>query len=760
LLAVLNEVLLNPPGTDQPYEYIELRGTPGESLSGLAVLALEGDFGTDGSGVGQVDCLFPLDGVAIGPNGLAIIKATSGGHTVPAETTVTTSPFLDVGTTQSLENGTTSIVLVRVEGFVFQGDDIDANNDGVIDAPGITLLDSVAFANGNTSDVLYGPVTISKPPGRSEVDAATRYIDNVAPLTQAAWIGGEIADAPGLGSASVRYDPQSSNPGMPNTGAITPGAPNFGPQAVNAGAVEFATTAASFDESAGVATITVKRLLGSAGAASVGWATSDDTAIAGLDYTGSSGILNWADGDFSDRTVVVPLIDDAIPEGAESFRITLSGVSGAALGVRTAAAISISPSDQATTDVVLSEIVVNPPSSPDQPYEFVEIRGTAGTSLDNYQVVQVVGDAGSTQGNVFFKQDLTGNAIGANGHAFVGGANGHALPSGVTSIVSTQLSTGGTGLSNNVSAFLLLRSTSAFTLPADLDANNDGVLELPSGVTIVDAVGWTGTGTGTVYGGVALVTAAGTADAATRFPGNNTANSVSAWYGGDLIGTPSSTTYEGTANGRATANQPAGAVLTPGGPNFGPVTPSITSATFAFETAHQITLAGSNLQGLTSSGVTAANLTTGVNVPAANIAVAVNGAGTQAVVTFTGLTGTAKPTVLGSGNYRVTVASASFQSTPFFFQNADFTRDRKTNFDDLLILAANYNQSGKTYSQGDANYDGVVNFDDLLILAANYNATLAGTALAGTPAPLAVPPASNASDAGSADDDANDSVLA
>jgi hypothetical protein len=60
----------------------------------------------------------------------------------------------------------------------------------------------------------------------------------------------------------------------------------------------------------------------------------------------------------------------------------------------------------------------------------------------------------------------------------------------------------------------------------------------------------------------------------------------------------------------------------------------------------------------------------------------------------------------------------------------DATTDGTTNFDDLLLLAANYNRSGNGsvfYETGDFNYDWRVDFDDLLILAANYNTTAAGS---------------------------------
>jgi subtilisin family serine protease/subtilisin-like proprotein convertase family protein len=60
----------------------------------------------------------------------------------------------------------------------------------------------------------------------------------------------------------------------------------------------------------------------------------------------------------------------------------------------------------------------------------------------------------------------------------------------------------------------------------------------------------------------------------------------------------------------------------------------------------------------------------------------------------------------------------------FFFKNADFNRDRSTNFDDLLILAQNYGTSDATFAQGDANLDGTVDFDDLLMTAQSFNTSL------------------------------------
>lgn len=58
----------------------------------------------------------------------------------------------------------------------------------------------------------------------------------------------------------------------------------------------------------------------------------------------------------------------------------------------------------------------------------------------------------------------------------------------------------------------------------------------------------------------------------------------------------------------------------------------------------------------------------------------------------------------------------------------DINLDLSVNFDDLLLLAQNYDAAaGKVWSQGDSNYDGLVNFDDLLALAQRYGLSALGS---------------------------------
>ncbi|MBT8198519.1 MAG: hypothetical protein KJO84_08495, partial [Acidimicrobiia bacterium] len=99
------------------------------------------------------------------------------------------------------------------------------------------------------------------------------------------------------------------------------------------GRIEMASTTASVDEAAGSVSITVNRVSGSDQAVSVGYTTAQDSAIEGVDFTGASGTLDWADGDSAAKTIVVPILDDGDFELDETFSVVLSNVTGgAALG--------------------------------------------------------------------------------------------------------------------------------------------------------------------------------------------------------------------------------------------------------------------------------------------------------------------------------------------------------------------------------------------------------------------------------------------
>ena len=74
--------------------------------------------------------------------------------------------------------------------------------------------------------------------------------------------------------------------------------------------------------------VTLSRAASSA--VTVDYATADGTATAGEDYAATSGTLRFAAGE-TEGTVSVPVLDDAVDEGRETFTLALSNADGAAI---------------------------------------------------------------------------------------------------------------------------------------------------------------------------------------------------------------------------------------------------------------------------------------------------------------------------------------------------------------------------------------------------------------------------------------------
>jgi hypothetical protein len=126
------------------------------------------------------------------------------------------------------------------------------------------------------------------------------------------------------------------------TGAAGTGAPIGGGQLIRgltiapAGTLQLNAVAVAVNETAGTVIVTVNRVGGSEGQVTVNFATSNGTAIAGLDYFATSGTLTFAAGDTAPKTVTVQILDDVLTEGPETFNVTFSGASaGAGLPVPT-----------------------------------------------------------------------------------------------------------------------------------------------------------------------------------------------------------------------------------------------------------------------------------------------------------------------------------------------------------------------------------------------------------------------------------------
>jgi hypothetical protein len=115
--------------------------------------------------------------------------------------------------------------------------------------------------------------------------------------------------------------------------------------------IEVESAAYTVCEDVGQVVVGVRRQDDSPDPATVKFTTVDDTARAGQDYVARTGTLTFASGE-ARKEIVVPIIDDALREPAESFLVRLTNVvGGSSLGNLAEATVTISLSDRVTLHV-------------------------------------------------------------------------------------------------------------------------------------------------------------------------------------------------------------------------------------------------------------------------------------------------------------------------------------------------------------------------------------------------------------------------
>jgi hypothetical protein len=144
------------------------------------------------------------------------------------------------------------------------------------------------------------------------------------------------------------------------------------------------------------------------------------------------------------------------------------------------------------------------------------------------------------------------------------------------------------------------------------------------------------------------------------------------------------------------------------------------------------------------------NLTTGQTVSSGSIALSYDTSTNTATFTFPGL----PAGVVSDGRYRAALLAAGItdaagntldgdnNGTPggdhlfdFFFLAGDANHDATVDLLDFNILAANFGQSNRTFSQGDFDYNGTVNLLDFNILSQRFGTSVAPQADATALAP-------------------------
>jgi glucose/arabinose dehydrogenase len=105
-----------------------------------------------------------------------------------------------------------------------------------------------------------------------------------------------------------------------------------------------------------MANVIVQRSGDISNSATINFHTQDNTAIAGEDYSATSGTLTFAPGQFI-QTIAVPLINDTATEVAETFSVTLTNPDGAMLGSQAIATVTILDNDLSVGNLTRQTVV-------------------------------------------------------------------------------------------------------------------------------------------------------------------------------------------------------------------------------------------------------------------------------------------------------------------------------------------------------------------------------------------------------------------
>ncbi|MDA9778114.1 Ig-like domain-containing protein [Rubripirellula sp.] len=111
------------------------------------------------------------------------------------------------------------------------------------------------------------------------------------------------------------------------------------------GTLAFSTGTASVSEDGGTVVLTVNRTSGNDGVVSIDYATLDGTAIAGADYTASSGTLTFGNG-VTTQTITIDITDNSVINNDKVFSVQLSNeTGGASLGSPSVVSVTILEDD-------------------------------------------------------------------------------------------------------------------------------------------------------------------------------------------------------------------------------------------------------------------------------------------------------------------------------------------------------------------------------------------------------------------------------
>lgn len=203
--------------------------------------------------------------------------------------------------------------------------------------------------------------------------------------------------------------------------------------------MQFSSANYTFNENGGAATITVTRTGGSDGAVGVSYATANGTAMAGSDYTGANGTLNWNAADSDSKTFSIPILDDAISEGSETVNLILTNATGGAtLGTPNPATLTIIDNEPCSYSITpTSQNIVAAGGS--YSASVTTASGCAWTAASNAAWLTIMnGSSGSGNGTVNYSAAANTGSGGRTGTLTIAGKTLTIIQTAATSIFTVN----------------------------------------------------------------------------------------------------------------------------------------------------------------------------------------------------------------------------------------------------------------------------------------------------------------------------------
>lgn len=164
-----------------------------------------------------------------------------------------------------------------------------------------------------------------------------------------------------------------------------------------AGNLQFTASTIAAIEDVGTLSVTVVRTGGTTGTVSVDYSTANGTAIAGQDYTATSGTLTFSGGETT-RTIQIPITNDSTTETDETFTISLRNDANLEV-LGSPSTLVVTLQDRNTTPVITINNVTVP-------------EGNTGTTTDALFIINLSAATGRTVSVDFATTNQT--ALGGN----------------------------------------------------------------------------------------------------------------------------------------------------------------------------------------------------------------------------------------------------------------------------------------------------------------------------------------------------------